>query len=233
MILTVPDRAIFDIWNPFDNLTYFWYFDTWLKPPEPIAELKIFIKCVDQFLVMALCDIKIYLIMSEPHCVSLYFFVNLLTNMKVTKIVQKYFLFTFWGFLVTIICDFKIDISMCEPHYVNLFFLWTSSIVHVLWLFDIWHLFDNLTSFWKLDSFFEIWAMGNVGKWVSWLILKIEMGHFGWWGTWVIGHMVNVVMCWIMCNFLNTAWIFTKILLLIDIDVFYLNILWFLHDCLI
>ena len=47
------------------------------------------------------------------------------------------------------------------------------------------------------------WAMGhmgywahdhNVGKWVSWLILKIEMGH-----------MVNVVMCLIMCNFLNTA----------------------------
>ena len=37
------------------------------------------------------------------------------------------------------------------------------------------------------------WAMGhmsnwahdhNVGKWVSWLILKIEMGHLGGWGTW-------------------------------------------------
>ena len=24
----------------------------------------------------------------------------------------------------------------------------------------------------------------NVGKWVSWLILKIEMGHLGRWGTW-------------------------------------------------
>ena len=77
------------------------------------------------------------------------------------------------------------------------------------------------------------WGMGhmgnwahdhNVGKWVSWLILKIEMGHLGGWGTWVMGHMVNVVMCLIMCNFLNTAWIFTKILLDIDIDVFYLNI---------
>ena len=64
----------------------------------------------------------------------------------------------------------------------------------------------------------------NVGKWVSWLILKIEMGHLGRWGTWVMGHMVNVVMCLIMCNFLNTAWIFTKNLLDIDIDVFYLNI---------
>ena len=30
------------------------------------------------------------------------------------------------------------------------------------------------------------------------------MGHMG------HGHMVNVVMCLIMCNFLNTAWIFTK-----------------------
>ena len=47
------------------------------------------------------------------------------------------------------------------------------------------------------------------------------MGHMG---DGVMGHMVNVVMCLIMCNFLNTAWIFTKILLHIDIDVFYLNI---------
>ena len=46
-----------------------------------------------------------------------------------------------------------------------------------------------------------------------------RMGHMG-----IMGHMINVVMCLIMCNFLNTAWIFTKILLDIDIDVFYLNI---------
>ena len=43
-----------------------------------------------------------------------------------------------------------------------------------------------------------------------------------------MGHMGNEahgqhIMCWIMCNFLNTAWILTKILLSIDIDVFYLN----------
>ena len=36
------------------------------------------------------------------------------------------------------------------------------------------------------------------------------------WGTWAIGHMI--------ITSLNTAWIFTKILLDIDIDVFYLNI---------
>ena len=45
---------------------------------------------------------------------------------------------------------------------------------------------------------------------------------------WGMGHMGNGahgqhIMCWIMCNFLNTAWILTKILLSIDIDVFYLN----------
>ena len=44
-----------------------------------------------------------------------------------------------------------------------------------------------------------------------------------------MGHMVNVVMCLIMCNFLNTAGIFTKILLDIDFDVFYLNIQWYSH----
>ena len=45
------------------------------------------------------------------------------------------------------------------------------------------------------------------------------------WGMGHMGHMVNVFMCLIKCNFLNNAWIFTKILLHIDIDVFYLNIL--------
>ena len=44
------------------------------------------------------------------------------TDMKVIKIAQKYFLWTFWGFLVTIICDVKIDVNICEPHCVNLIF---------------------------------------------------------------------------------------------------------------
>ena len=115
--------------------------------------------------------------------------------------------------------------SLCQ-------FIFFVNLLHsqCVWLFDIWHLFDNLTSFWQLDTFFDILAMGNVGKWVSWLILKIEMGHLGGWGTWVMGHMVNVFMCLIMCNFLNTAWIFIKILLDIDIDVFYLNIQWYSLD---
>ena len=43
------------------------------------------------------------------------------------------------------------------------------------------------------------------------------MGDLGGWGTWAIGHMVH--------NFLNTAWILTKILLDIDIDGFSSNIM--------
>ena len=35
--------------------------------------------------------------------------------------------------------------------------------------------------------------MANMVKGVSWLILQIEMGHLGGWGTWVIGHMANGV----------------------------------------
>ena len=55
------------------------------------------------------------------------------------------------------------------------------------------------------------WGMGHMG----------DEAH-GQWGTWTMGHMGN----WAHDhNFLNTAWIFTKILLHIDIDVFYLNIL--------
>ena len=70
--------------------------------------------------------------------------------------------------------------SLCQ-----FIFLWTSSIVHVFdfLTFDIfltaWHLFDNLTPFLTYGQW-EMWA--NL---VSWLILKIELGHLGGWGTWV------------------------------------------------
>ena len=80
--------------------------------------------------------------------------------------------------------------SLCQ-----FIFLWTSSIVHVFHflIFDIflttWHLFDNLTSFWQLDIFFDIWAMGNVGKWVSWHSedrdgAPWEMGQWPTWSMW-------------------------------------------------
>ena len=49
------------------------------------------------------------------------------------------------------------------------------------------------------------WGMGHMGDGAH--------GQWGHMGNWAHDH-----------NFLNTAWIFTKILLDIDIDVFYLNI---------
>ena len=49
-----------------------------------------------------------------------------------------------------------------------LHYLWTSlcqfiffvNLLHSLgvWFFDIWHLFDNLTSFWQLDIFLTFWV---------------------------------------------------------------------------
>ena len=53
------------------------------------------------------------------------------------------------------------------------FFLWTSSIVYVFdfLTFDIfltiWHLFDSLTSFWKLDIFFDMCNRTH-GQWDTW-----------------------------------------------------------------
>ena len=92
--------------------------------------------------------------------------------------------------------------SLCQ------FFLWTSSIVHVFdfLTFDIflttWHCFDNLASFWQHDIYFDTWAIGHMGKGVSWLLLQTKMGHLGdgAHGQWAHGH-----------NFLNTWGIFTKI----------------------
>ena len=55
------------------------------------------------------------------------------------------------------------------------------------------------------------WGMGHMGD-----------GAHGQWGTWAIDH-----------NFLNTAWILTKFLLDIDIDVFYLDMQEFYHNGLI
>ena len=74
----------------------------------------------------------------------------------------------FWTILVTFIFDIKIDVNMYEPNYFNLFF---GNLLHSphVWLFDIWHLFENLTSFWQFDIF-----------------LTHEQ-----WGTWAMGHMTS------------------------------------------
>ena len=53
-------------------------------------------------------------------------------------------------------------------------------------------------------------------------------GAYGPWGLWAMGDLDIFAN-----NFINTGWILTKILLDIDIDVFYLNTGRFFHDGLI
>ena len=67
------------------------------------------------------------------------------SHMMVTKNFQNVDKICLWPILMI----FKIDLVVSEPHCVKLIFLWTSSIVK---MFDIWHLFDILTSFWRLDT---------------------------------------------------------------------------------
>ena len=64
-------------------------------------------------------------------------------------------------------------------------------------------------------------------------------GAHGQWGLWAMGPMGNGAhgpmgdLDIFANNFINTGWILTKILLDIDIDVFYLNTGRFFHDGLI
>ena len=53
-------------------------------------------------------------------------------------------------------------------------------------------------------------------------------GAYGPWGLWAMGPMGNLDI--FAHNIITTGWILTKILLDIDIDVFYLNTGRFLHD---
>ena len=77
---------------------------------------------------------------------------------KSLKLVKNTFLWTFWGFLVSIIFDVKIDINMCESHYVSSFLFVNLLHSPCVWVFEIWHLFDNLTSFWHLFDNFTWWG---------------------------------------------------------------------------
>ena len=58
--------------------------------------------------------------------------------------------------------------SLCQFNFfVNLF--------HSLgvWIFDIWHLFDNLTSFWQLDIFLTFWHITWTISAHHWLGVKV------------------------------------------------------------
>ena len=77
--------------------------------------------------------------------------------------------------------------------------------------------------------------MGN-GIWGTWAIGHMANGAHGQWGTWAIGYMGNGAhgpmgdLHIFAYNLINTGWILTKILLDIDINVFYLNTPRFFHD---
>ena len=81
-------------------------------------------------------------------------------------------------------------------------YVWTScqffffvNLLHssCVWLFDIWHLFDNLTSFWQLDIFLTtwhlFWHMSNGTHGQRGIVVNTEDrdGYLGGWDTWVIG----------------------------------------------
>ena len=88
--------------------------------------------------------------------------------------------------------------SLCQ-------FIFFVNLLHspCVWLFDIWHIFDNSTSFWQLDIFFDIWAIGNMGNGthgqrsimvnikdrdgISWGMGHMGNGAHGQLGTWLWG----------------------------------------------
>ena len=82
------------------------------------------------------------------HEVHRYWASILTSQMMVTKNPQNVHRKFFWAILMTFISDVKIDVNMCEPLMSIYFFV---NLLHSpdVWLFDIWHLFDNLT-FWHI-----------------------------------------------------------------------------------
>ena len=84
------------------------------------------------------------------------------------------------------------------------------------------------------------WAMGTGGMGYRGMEYR-GMGHMGngshgQWGTWAMGHMGKGAhglmdnLDIFAYNIIITGWILTKILLDIDINVFYLNTGQFFHD---
>ena len=104
----------------------------------------------------------------------------------------------FWSpsYVTSKLTSIFVNLIMSIYFFVNLLhspcvWLLTYDIFLTTWhLLTAWHLFDNLTSFLTYGQQ-NTWAMGDMGKGVSWLILKIEMGYLSRWGTSVMGHMGN------------------------------------------
>ena len=83
--------------------------------------------------------------------------------------------------------------------------------------------------------------MGHIGnrshgQWGTWAMGQMGHGAHGQWGTWAMGYMDNGAhgpmgdLQIFAYNFIITGWILTKILLDIDINLFYLNTPRFFHD---
>ena len=74
------------------------------------------------------------------------------------------------------------------------------------------------------------------GVWATWAIGHMANGAHKQWGLWAMGLMGNGAhgpmgdLDIFANNFINTGWILTKILLDIDINIFYLNTGRFFHD---
>ena len=63
---------------------------------------------------------------------------------------------------------------------------------------------------------------GGIGRvWATWAMGHMGNGAHGPWGTWAMGPISDLHI--FAYNFINTGWILTKILLDIDINVFYPN----------
>ena len=82
-----------------------------------------------------------------------------------------------------------------------------------------------------------VWGTGGMGRvWATWVMGHMGNGPHGQWGTWAMGHMGNgahgPMGNWhiFVHSIIITGWILTKILLDIDINVFYLNTPRFFHD---
>ena len=72
------------------------------------------------------------------------------------------------------------------------------------------------------------WAIGAQGVWATSAIGHMANGAHGQWGLWAMGPMGDLDI--FAHSIIITGWILTKILLNIDIDVFYLNTGRFFHD---
>ena len=82
-----------------------------------------------------------------------------------------------------------------------------------------------------VQGYMPTWAIGAQGVWGTRGMGHIGNRSHGQWGTWPMGLMGDLNI--FAHNIINTGCILTKILLDIDIDVFYLNIGRFYNDGLI